>query len=170
MSDRAVELDVAGTRCRVVTTASEAELQQLTDMVSEKLAAVLPPGRPATTQAMLLAAVALANEVKDQRERADAIANKAKAVLGQLLARVDGVIEVSDELSKERESRRKRGDEPAARKSNAGKRHPAKDSPSKDNTAKSNGGEDKKVTVSSGKNRGMAKQLSDASADPNRSR
>jgi len=167
MSDRAVELDVAGTRCRVVTTASEEELQQLADMVTEKLAAVLPSGRQATTQAMLLAAVALANEVKDQRARAETIARKAKTVLEQLLARVDGVIDSSEELSKERESKRKRSDDSSARKSDAGKRRSAKDG-AKGAAPKGNSGKDKTVTVSARKSRSAGKQRSDASTDSNR--
>ncbi len=89
MSDKAVELTVAGQRCRVVTSANENELELLASMVEEKLAAVVQPGRPVDTRTMLLAAVALANDAREQRQRADAIAVKAKSALKGLLTRVD---------------------------------------------------------------------------------
>jgi cell division protein ZapA len=110
MANRSVELTVAGTSCRVVTTADAEELQLLVDMVESKLAAVLKAGRPVTTQAMLLAAVALANEVHEERTRADAIANRAKQTLGQLLERVDSALDGSEELARQRQGRRRKGD------------------------------------------------------------
>jgi cell division protein ZapA len=92
MADNAVELNVAGQSCRVVTTANEQELEVLAAMVEEKLKDVLGPGRPLTTQAMLLAAVALANDVREEQARADAIADRAKEALRSLLSRVDGAL------------------------------------------------------------------------------
>lgn len=92
MADEAVELNVAGQSCRVVTTANERELQELATMVEAKLGDVLAPGRPVTTQAMLLAAVALANDVREQRQRADDIAERAKKALRSLLDRVEGAL------------------------------------------------------------------------------
>ena len=89
MAQKAVELSVAGQRCRVVSTANESELRSLASMVEDKLAAVLPAGRPVTTQAMLLAAVALAHEAQEQRARADSIAKKARQALQGMLTRVD---------------------------------------------------------------------------------
>jgi cell division protein ZapA len=89
MAGKAVELTVAGQRCRVVTTASDQELRVLAAMVEEKLAHVLPRGRPVTTQAMLLAAVALANDVREERARAEAIATHARTTLSRVLAHVE---------------------------------------------------------------------------------
>jgi cell division protein ZapA len=108
MGGRTVELTVAGECCRVVTTADEAELHRLAAMVEERLAAVLTPGRPVTTKAMLLAAVALAHELEEQRARADALAGKARDSLTTLLSRVDGAIEQSDAMAREREGRKRR--------------------------------------------------------------
>jgi cell division protein ZapA len=71
-------------------------------MVEDKLAAVLPPGRPVTTHAMLLAAVALAHEAQEQRARADAIASKARKALVGMLGRVDAVLEDTEELLERR--------------------------------------------------------------------
>ena len=108
MGGRTVELNVAGETCRVVTTANEDELHRFAAMVEEKLADVLQPGRPLTTKAMLLAAVALAHDLEEQRNRADAIAAKATRGLGGLLERVDEALEQSAALSREREGRRRR--------------------------------------------------------------
>jgi cell division protein ZapA len=108
MAGRTVELNVAGETCRVVTTASEEELQRFAAMVEEKLADVLQPGRPVTTKAMLLAAVALAHDAAEQRDRAEAVAARARDGLGGLLERVDHALERSDELEREREGRRRR--------------------------------------------------------------
>ncbi len=96
MSNKAVELNVAGQSCRVVTTADEKELRELARMVEDKLEAVLGPGRPVTTQAMLLAAVALANDVREQQARADAIAERAKKTLRTLLHRVDHALAIDE--------------------------------------------------------------------------
>jgi cell division protein ZapA len=93
MADEAVELNVAGQSCRVVTSANPQELQELAGMVEDKLKGMTGPGRPLTTQTMLLAAVALANDVREQQARADAIAERAKVALRSLLKRVDGALE-----------------------------------------------------------------------------
>jgi cell division protein ZapA len=107
MTDRGVELHVAGQKCRVVTTASEEELQQLADMVEEKIAGVWPEGRPVTTQALLLAAIALAADVRDSKEQSTQIESHARKALGGLLQRVDGAIANSETIAQEREGRRK---------------------------------------------------------------
>ncbi len=93
MADKAVELHVAGQSCRVVTTADEHELRELVLMVEDKLKGLTGPGRPVTTQTVLLAAVALANDVREQQARADAIADRAKKALRSLLSRVDCALE-----------------------------------------------------------------------------
>jgi cell division protein ZapA len=113
MSGKAVELSVAGQNCRVVTTADAQELQLLATMVEEKLAGVIASGRPVTTQAMLLAAVALAAEVQTQRARADAIADKAKTALSAMLERVDAALEHSE--ARPADSARKRAKSTASK-------------------------------------------------------
>ena len=96
MANRSVELTVAGTSCRVVSTASEDELRELAAMVEEKLGALVKPGRPLTAQSALLAAVALAHEVQEQKSRADRIAAHATQALGDLLERVDTALAKSE--------------------------------------------------------------------------
>src|SRR5262245_37453114 len=94
---QAVELRVAGQRCRVVTSAGEEELRALAMMVEEKIAAVVPAGRPITTQAMLLAAVALAHDVRAEQQRAERVTARARETLGRLIHRVDEALAACDE-------------------------------------------------------------------------
>jgi cell division protein ZapA len=122
MSGKAVELNVAGQSCRVVTTAGEQELQALASMVEEKLAGVLQSGRPVTTQAMLLAAVALAAEVQQHRARADAIADKAKTALTAMLERVDAALEHSEAMPADSMRKRARSSKASTSASTSGNR------------------------------------------------
>ena len=120
MAGRTVELTVAGESCRVNTTADESELRRLASMVEDRLVGVWQPGRPVTTKAMLLAAVALAHELDEQRNRAEAIAGKAREALTTLLRRVDGAIEQSDAMAREREGRRRHKFGPPSERSSGG--------------------------------------------------
>jgi len=135
MAGRTVELNVAGKRCRVVTTADEEELRRLAAMVEDKLAEVLRPGRPVTTEAMLLAAMALAHDVDEQRSRANVVCRKAKRGLQRLLQRVDAALDGSGVGSSAAEQSHRRlssGGQAAARPHHAAvagalnrSRHPA---------------------------------------------
>jgi len=120
MAGRTVELSIAGETVRVVTTADDGELQRLAAVVQDKIAALSPPGRPPSTKVMVLVAMALAHELEQQRARADEIARKARDSLRQLLGRVDGALELSDTLSRDREAQRKRRNGPASERSNPG--------------------------------------------------
>lgn len=111
MAGRTVELTVAGETCRVVTTADEDELQRLAAVVEDKLSDVLQPGRPVTTKAMLLCAVALAHDLEEQRARADALARRATSGLNGLLERVDEALDESAKLSRQREGRLRQGED-----------------------------------------------------------
>ena len=89
MAGRAVQLRVGGQSYRVISSASDDELARLASIVDAKLAAVVPPGRPMTPQALLLAAMSLAHDLEEERARAGAIAGRARDAMGRLLARVD---------------------------------------------------------------------------------
>jgi cell division protein ZapA len=92
MTGRTVQLRVGGQTYRVVTSASEEELRRLAAVVDQKLAAVVPPGRTVTPQAMLLAAMALAHDVEVERERGSSVAAKARGAFGKMLERVDAAL------------------------------------------------------------------------------
>lgn len=101
-----VQLRIGGQSYRVVTSASDEDLQRLAAVVDQKLATVVPPGRAVTPQAMLLAAMALAHDLEEERARADqqrsrveaermnaaAIAERARGAFGRMLERVDAAL------------------------------------------------------------------------------
>lgn len=120
MAGRTVELSIAGETVKVVTTAEDGELQRLAAAVQDKIAALAPPGRPPSVKVLVLVAMALAHEVEQQRARADEIAAKARDSLRKLLGRVDGALELSDALSRDREAQRKRRSGPSSERSNPG--------------------------------------------------
>ena len=92
MAGRTVQLRVGGQTYRVVTSASEEDLRRLAMVVDAKLASVVPPGRPMTPQAMLLVAMALANDLEVARARVDAVSSRARGAFGRMLQRVDAAL------------------------------------------------------------------------------
>lgn len=92
MAGRMVHVRVGGQSYRVVTTASEAELQHLAGIVDQKLATVVPAGRAVTPQAMLLAAIALAHELEAERSRVDSIVGRTRNLYARLVERVDAAL------------------------------------------------------------------------------
>src|SRR6185436_14891242 len=93
---RTVQLRVGGQTYRVVSSASDDELHRLAAVVDEKLALVVPPGRAVTPQAMLLAAMALAHELEEERSRTAATAARARTAFGRILQRVDAALGGAD--------------------------------------------------------------------------
>jgi cell division protein ZapA len=93
MQGRTVQLRVGGQTYRVVTSASEDELRRLAAVVDQKLAAVVPPGRAVTPQAMLLAAMALAHDLEQAQAHTAAFTAKARGAFGRLIERVDAALD-----------------------------------------------------------------------------
>jgi cell division protein ZapA len=90
---RTVELRIAGNSYRVVSSAAEADLQRLAQMVGAKIAEVTPRGRPVQPQAMLLAAIALAHEVESERADRESLERRTRDFLQRALARIDDALE-----------------------------------------------------------------------------
>jgi cell division protein ZapA len=102
-----VQLRVGGQTYRVVTSASDEELRRLAAVVDQKIATVVPPGRAITPQAMLLAAMALAHDLEEERARTEqertrvdeerarstAIAERARGAFSRMLERVDAALD-----------------------------------------------------------------------------
>ncbi len=93
MDRRTVSLQIAGQSYKVVSSAPECDLQRLAGVVSLKLAEVSP--RPGTVppQAMLLAAIALAHELEEERSKRQALEVKARDMMQRVLVRLDEAIE-----------------------------------------------------------------------------
>jgi cell division protein ZapA len=92
MARRTVHLRVGGQTYRVVTSASDDELQRLAAVVDQKLSTVVPPGRAVTPQAMLLAAMSLAHDLEEERARSARVVGRTKDAFGRVLARVDAAL------------------------------------------------------------------------------
>lgn len=92
MGRRTVQLRVGGQSYRVVTSASDDELQRLASAVDSKLATVSPPGRAPAPQALLLAAMALAHDLEAERARSEAVVRRFKDAFGRILGRVDAAL------------------------------------------------------------------------------
>ena len=92
MGGRAVQVRVGGQTYRLVTSASEEELLRLANMVDQKLVATLGPGRAGSPQSMLLAAMALAHDLEQERARSGALAVRTRSVFERMVERIDQVL------------------------------------------------------------------------------
>lgn len=91
---RMVQLRVGGQTYRVNTTATEDELARLTAMVEQKLSVVAPGGRMVNPQALLLAALALAHDLEEERARFASHKTETRAAFGRMLERVESALGV----------------------------------------------------------------------------
>jgi cell division protein ZapA len=96
MDRRTVSLHVAGQSYRVITTAPEGDLQRLAGIVGSKLAEVSPRPGAIPPQAMLLAAIALAHELEEERSRRQALELRARDMMRRVLVRLDETIGETD--------------------------------------------------------------------------
>jgi cell division protein ZapA len=92
MERRTVQLRLAGQTYRVVTTASDAELKRFVSMIDEKLSA-MPHGKSLHPQALLLATLALAHDLEEERARSQRIEARAKETLVRLVERIDAALD-----------------------------------------------------------------------------
>ncbi len=93
MDTRPVQLRIGGQSVKVFSSADESELQRLAETVSAKVEEVSPPGRPTPPQAVLLAAIALAHELLQEREQRLAFERRTRDMLRRVLVRIDDVLE-----------------------------------------------------------------------------
>lgn len=89
MPGRTVQVRVGGQVYRLVTSASDDEIHRLEAVVNDKLAEIVPRGRPLPPNALLLAAMALAHDLEEARTHAATTAGRAREALGRMLHRVD---------------------------------------------------------------------------------
>ncbi len=92
MGGRQVQLRIGGQTYRVVTTASDDELHHLAHIVEEKLVQVAGPGRMVNPQALLLAALALAHDLEEERARHTDQLVRTRTAFGRMLERVDAAL------------------------------------------------------------------------------
>lgn len=92
MNGRPVSLKVAGQSYKVVSSSSEEELQRLARTVDAKVEELTPPGKAAGSQAVLLAAMALAHELEEERARRAQVERRAKEMMKRVLGQLDDAL------------------------------------------------------------------------------
>src|SRR6516164_9633356 len=96
MDRRSVELRVAGQKFRVMSSAPEEDLLRLARMVDAKVTELGSRGNPQGSQAVLLAAIALAHEVEAERGRRESLERRTRELLERVLGRIDEALEPLD--------------------------------------------------------------------------
>ena len=116
MDRRTIQLNIAGQNYRVVSSAGEGELQRLAATVSDKVAELVPRGRPAPAQAVLLAAMALAHELEAERAKREDLERRARDLLRRVLVRIDDALESGSQRRRPRRRAARRRVRPRGRR------------------------------------------------------
>lgn len=96
MERRTVVLPIRGQSHRVVTTASDGELKRLVAAVEAKVGEVDPRGRAGTQNALLLAAMALAHELEQERAKVREVEVRAREAISRIVQRIDDALDEVD--------------------------------------------------------------------------
>lgn len=96
MDGRPVSLRIAGQSYKVFSSANEDELQRLAETVSAKVAELTPDGKAAAPQTVVLAAMALAHELEQERAKRMSLERRAKDMLRRVLGRIDDALDSTD--------------------------------------------------------------------------
>ena len=94
MERRPIQLRVAGQTYKVVSTADEDELRQLAAVVDERVGQLVPKGRAVPANAILLAAIALAHDLEEERAKRSSLERRARDLLRRVLMRIDHALEL----------------------------------------------------------------------------
>lgn len=93
MDGRPVTIRIAGQSCKVISSAGEEELQRLADTVTAKVEELTPRGRAVSPDAVLLAAIALAHDLEQERTRRLQVERRTKEMLRRILGRIDDALD-----------------------------------------------------------------------------
>ncbi len=96
MSKRPAVISVGGHEYRLVTTLTQGELEELAADVSGRLAR-LSAAQQIHPQALLLVALSLAQELREERDRRAELKEKSRTALLDLLQRVEDALGSVDE-------------------------------------------------------------------------
>ncbi|GAC1351933.1 MAG: hypothetical protein NVS3B20_08490 [Polyangiales bacterium] len=97
-SRTAVHLKVGGQSYKVVASVPEVSLQRLAGIVDERIRALVPAGKSVPATAILLAAIALANDLEEERTKREVLEAKSRDLLRRLLSRIDEALDAPDSL------------------------------------------------------------------------
>ncbi len=93
MEREPVEVEVGGYTYRLVASADANEVRRLADVVDHKLREMSRPGRAIDPQSILLAAIALAHELEQERSKRRQVEQRSKEMLRSVLTRIDAALE-----------------------------------------------------------------------------
>src|SRR4051794_824861 len=96
MDGRPVSLRIAGQSYKVFSSANEDELHRLAETVSAKVEELTPDGKAAAPQTVVLAAMALAHELEQERAKRMSLERRAKDMLRRVLGRIDDALDSTD--------------------------------------------------------------------------
>jgi cell division protein ZapA len=94
MERRAIQLRVAGQTYKLLSTADEDELRHLAALVDDRVGELVPKGRAIPGNAILLAALALAHDLEQERSLRSSLERKTRDVLRRVLMRIDHALDV----------------------------------------------------------------------------
>lgn len=96
MARTPVALNVGGQAYRIVANVPEDSLKRLASVVDARIRELVPPGKPVPPTAILLAAIALANDLEEERTKRQALEARSRDVLRRLLTRIDDALEAPE--------------------------------------------------------------------------
>lgn len=97
MARTPVALNVGGQSYKIVASVPEDVLRQYAAVVDERIRELVPAGKPVPPTAILLAAIALAHDLDEERVQRQSAEARSRDVLRRLLARIDDALETSDD-------------------------------------------------------------------------
>ncbi len=97
MASPVVELRVAGQVFKVVSSESPEALADLAREVDARVTKLVPKGRTIPQNAVLLAAIALVHELREERATREELEKKTRDVLRRALSRIDRALEETSE-------------------------------------------------------------------------
>jgi cell division protein ZapA (FtsZ GTPase activity inhibitor) len=89
---RTITLEIAGTKFRLVSDAEEAQLQELADLVNERVAQLGSGSRASSAQLLALAALGLADSLKTAEHRLERVERLTRGAIATAIARIDSRI------------------------------------------------------------------------------
>ena len=99
MARTPVALTVGGQSYRIVANVPEETLRQFGAVVEARIRELVPLGKPVPPTAILLAAIALAHDLDEERGKREQVEARSRDVLRRLLARIDDALEAPEETS-----------------------------------------------------------------------
>lgn len=91
-----VEITVGGQSYRVLSDTDPANLRHLAALVDDQITECNPKGRLSPTQALLYAALMLAEQLEEERSNNQHFTSHARSALQNVLLRVDATIDATE--------------------------------------------------------------------------